>query len=116
MAAGKAKYLCVEVDDVDLGDATERTLVSDDLAFGEVGDSQKIYETSGNVTAIEFFRGLTQTEPNRKARVDIFYTGDTPTSEVWLYYDDDGATVKRTITLTHSWSGAALSKTEESVA
>lgn len=112
---GKVKVLIGELDGTELAQATERLLVKDDLAFGETGDSQKIYETSGNITAVEFFTTLSQVTGNRKARVDITYTDGNPTSEVWVYYDSDGTTIKRTITLTHTWSSSSLTKTEEAV-
>lgn len=115
MAFGRIKVLVGQVDNTELDESTERLLTKDDLAFGEDGDSQKVTESGGQVTAIEFFRGLTQTEANRKARVDISYTDGLPTSEIWKYYEDNGTSIKRTITLTHTWVSGALDKTEESV-
>ncbi len=109
------KVLVAEVDGVDLSQATERLLTKDDLAFGETGDSQKYFESGGNVTAVNFYRGPVQTDDNRKARVDITYSGGNPTVESWKYYEADGTTIKRTITITHTWSGSMLEKSVEVV-
>lgn len=113
--AGQVKVLIGELDGSEL-EPEERLLVKDDLAFGETGDSQKVFETSGIVTAVEFYHSTTQTTANRKARVDITYDTGLPTIETWKYYGADGTTVKRTVTLTHTWASGSLTKTEESVA
>lgn len=64
------------------------------------------YTVGGEIDYVEYFDGLVQTTPNRIIRVDIAYDGNlNPTTETWKYYDTDGTTILRTITLTHSWSG-----------
>ena len=68
--------------------------------------------TGDNLTSVEFFNGATQTTINRRAKADISYNGDDPTTETWSIYDtSDGTTVLRTITLTHTWSSGDLTKT-----
>ena len=76
--------------------------------------SQKpTYLSNGEISFVEFFKGTTQTTPNRIARVDVFYTGDDPTTETWkLYSSSDGTTVLKTITFTHTWVSNDLTKSE----
>ena len=68
--------------------------------------SQKpTYLANSDIDYVEFFKGPTQTTPNRIARVDLTYTGVDPTTETWLLYDSsDGTTVNKTVTFTHVWS------------
>jgi len=75
--------------------------------------SQKVIYSGDNVSALEVFNGFTQTTPNRLARVDLTYTSDKVTSEVWKIYDPaDGTTVLRTLTTTYTYSGDDLDKSE----
>lgn len=116
MVAGPVKYLAASIDSTELSLPSERSLYLDDLAFGETGDSEKITEDgSGNVTSVEYFNGSTETTPNRKARTDLTYSAGLPATEVWKYYDSDGTTVKKTITLTYTWTGSTLTNTVETV-
>lgn len=83
-------------------------------------NSQKpVFLANGEVNYIEFFKGPTQTIPNRLYRVDMSYDGIlNPTTEAWTLYtitDNapvDGVTVHRTVTFTHSWTAAEITKTE----
>lgn len=72
------------------------------------------YLANGDVNFVEIFDGATQTTINRRVRVDVTYSGDDPSTEVWKIYDPaDGTTVLRTITLTHTFTGDDLTKTVE---
>ena len=74
--------------------------------------SQKpTYLGNGEIDFVEYFKGAVQTTVNRIKRVDVAYTGDDPTSEVWKLYDTDGTTVLKTVTFTHTWSGNELTNT-----
>lgn len=70
---------------------------------------------NGELDSVEIFDGTTQTTPNRRVRVDMTYDGSlNPTLEEWKIYDPaDGITVLRTISVTHTWSGVDLTKSEE---
>ena len=69
------------------------------------------YKADKEINFVEYFEGATQTVPNRRARVDITYTGIDPTSEVCVIYDPaDGTTVIKTFTWTHTWTSGELTK------
>ncbi len=96
---------------------------SDDYLAEKIGEvlkftcpdaSQKVTYSGDDVSYIEFFKGATQTTPNRRARVDVTYTGNDVTSEAWKIYDpNDGTTVLRTITLTHTYSASVYQSSSE---
>jgi hypothetical protein len=80
--------------------------------------SKPTFHTSGanegELDFIEFYKGLTQTTPNRRKRVDMTYDGNlNPTSEIWKFYSpSDGTTILKTFTITHVWSGVDLTRSE----
>lgn len=75
--------------------------------------SQKPTYTGDDIDYIEYFKGPTQTTPNRLAKATLSYSGDDPSSEEWEFYDEaDGTTVLKTATLDYTWAGDNLSKVE----
>lgn len=72
------------------------------------------YLTNGELEYMEYFNGPTQVIGDRRYRVDITYdAGLNPVQEEWKMYDPlDGTTVLRTVTYTHSFTAADLTKTE----
>lgn len=66
---------------------------------------QKVTYASNLPTIVEFFNSNSFITANRVARYDFTYTGDLLTSEVLKIYDNDGSTILRTYTWTHSYSG-----------
>lgn len=117
MTAKDVKVLVGESDSTEFDDPREYRLVIDDLVYGETGDSEKLTENSaGDITVAEYFNGATQITANRKARCDITYANGLPTTEVWKIYSvADGTTVRRTVTLTYTWTGQTLTNTVETV-
>lgn len=69
------------------------------------------YLANNEIDYVEFFVAAVQTTINRRARVDVVYTGNNPTSEVWKLYDTDGTTILKTVTLTHTWVANDLTST-----
>ncbi len=88
--------------------------IGDVLKFTCPDASQKVTYTGDNVDFIEFFKGATQTTPNRRVRMDATISGDDLTIEEWKIYDPaDGTSILRTITLTHTYSGGDYLSTAE---
>lgn len=123
------KYLIAEDSSGELGEATEHLPLAEDMSIAKTtsdntlihADMQSVLDNlympnlsqkptfSGiDLTNVEFFEGATQTEPNRRMRVDITYSSNNPTSEVWKLYDTDGTTILKTVTFTNTWSGFDL--------
>lgn len=77
------------------------------------GSQKPTYLVNGDVDYIEFFNSSTQITANRIAKVTLGYTTNNVTSETWVFYDTDGTTVLRTITLTHTYSSNDWTNTTE---
>lgn len=78
------------------------------LGFKIPDGSQKITYSGNDITAVEFFTTASQITANRIARVDMTYSGVNPATEAWKFYDTDGTTTLRTVTLTYTFSGIDL--------
>lgn len=93
----------------------------DDIENGgnEPDDNAANVYTSGLLTSTTFYRSSTQTTGNRKALVTITYgsgaTAGLPLTEVWQFFDTDGTTVRRTVTLTNTWTSGDLTSTQQVV-
>lgn len=69
---------------------------------------------NGDLDFQETFEGATQTTPNRRVRTDMTYSSGLPATEVVKIYDPaDGTTILRTITITYTFSGGALTNAVE---
>lgn len=104
-------------EDIAIVTDTTNTMVGSDLQdvltkLNRPSVSQLPTYSSGDVTAITFYKNSTQITANRIAAVSITYTSGEPTSETWtLYSDIDGTTVLKTYTITHTWSSGNLTNT-----
>lgn len=64
--------------------------------------------TSDQITSASFYNSATQINANRIAKVDITYSSDDPSTEIWLIYDTNGTSVLRTITYTYTVSSNVI--------
>jgi len=86
-----------------IGRVLKETYPTHSFKYGYSGD---------DISYEEFYITTTQITTNRAMRGDFTYSGDNITSEAWKIYDTDGTTVLRTITLTHTYTGDDVTKTE----
>lgn len=84
------------------------------IDFTVPNHSVKPTYTNDDITKIECFNGFTQTTINRISSLDVSYTNDLVTSEVYKVYDTDGATVLKTATITHSYTNEVVTNTQVS--
>lgn len=70
---------------------------------------------NGEIDSVEIYEGATQTTEFRRVKITMAYDGSlNPVTETWDFYDpNDGTTILRTITVTHTWSGVDLTKSTE---
>lgn len=103
---------------------TSGTVIADEFfqdylnrVCGGSNSEKPTFLANGELDNIVFYSSATQVVANRIMDVQMTYDGSlNPTQEVWQIYDTaDGTTILKTITLTHTWVGAEITKTEVSV-
>lgn len=67
---------------------------------------QSVTYSSGTPSAIDFFNSASFITANRVARYDFTYTSDNLTTEALKIYDNNGSTILRTYTWTHTYTGS----------
>lgn len=95
---------------------------SDDFLVEKVGGMIKVRHpdrtfkptlSGDDITVYEIFSSPVQIDANRLMKGDFTYVGDNLTAETWVIYDPaDGTTILRTVTVSHTYSGDDLIKSE----
>ena len=79
--------------------------------FGKTNSCKVGYLGNGEIDYYEIYSTPGQAAGDRLARVDVTYDGSlNPTAEAWKFYDSDGSTILKTVTLTHNWTGVDYDK------
>jgi hypothetical protein len=99
------------------GRREHRAVTFDDFEMGgsEPDDSVVPTYSAGLLTEVTFYRSSSQVAGNRKVLVSISYSSGLPVTEVWQYFEADGTTVRRTVTLTNTWVSGELTNTQQVV-
>lgn len=103
---GRREYRAATFEDLELGGNEP-----DDCAVNVI--------SGGLVTSTTFYRTSSTLTSNRKALVTITYgtltTAGLPITEVWQFFEANGTTVRRTVTLTNTWTSGSLTSTQQVV-
>ena len=95
---------------------TENGVISDDIVlpdsiFTKIRSAKHNF-TGDLVSSVEFFNSLTQTTPNRIARIDLTYANDFVTSQTTTIYESDGVTVFQTDSISYNYNGDDIDNIE----
>jgi hypothetical protein len=92
---------------------TDNTLIGTNLQavlnkyYGPTNSEKPTFLANGELDFVEFFSSTSQVTANRIAKIRFLYDDDlNPTGEITELYAPNGITVLKTVTVTHTFSGA----------